>query len=165
MRIIAILSLLLLLVTGCGSKNTETAEAPEAAPAAVEAEVAQEADPVGTVVFTDGSTLEFTEFKQDDPVYLHISGKLNGRTSTLIQMTRVDDIRTWKGITFESPDTFSVVYRNNKEFRFTDATLTIGGEGDTISFMNKEPGEDLKEVSVPKGNIKLISFTPLREED
>lgn len=164
MRIIAILSLLLLLVTGCGSKNTDTAEAPEATPAAVEAEIMQEAEPVGTVVFIDGSTLELTSFKQDDPIYLYITGKMNGRTSTLIQMTRVDDIRAWKGITLESPDTFSIVTRNNKEFRFTDATLTIGGEGDVITFMNKEAGAELKEVSVPKANIKLISFTPLKQD-
>lgn len=165
MRIIAILSLLLLLVTGCGSKNTEPAEAPATAASATETESVKPALPVGTVVFADGSTLELTSFLQGDPILLRITGKLSGRTPTLIQMTRVDDLRSWRGITFESPDTFSVSYRNNKEFRFTDATLTIGGEGDVITFMNKEVGEELKEVSVPKANIKLISFTPVPQED
>lgn len=164
MRIFAILPLLMLLLAGCGAKNTETAEQPADKPAAT-AKQAIKPEPVGTVVLTDGSTVELTEFKQGDPVLIHISGKLNGRTSTLIRMTREDDIRTWKGITFESPDTFTIVTRSNKEFPFANSSIYIGGKSeDVISFITKVPGESAKEVSVPKSSIKLIGFTPLREQ-
>lgn len=159
MRIIAIISLLMLLLTGCATTKggNEPAESSGAETTAIE-----RAQPIGTVVLRDGSTMELTSFKKTAPHYLRITGKLNGRSSTLIQMTRVDDIRGWKGISFENPATFTIRTQEGKEHPFTDGQVFVGGESEeSFTFMSIASGSsEEKESVVPKSEVKLIVFNP-----
>jgi len=169
MRTIAIISLLMLFLTGCAASDPKMEEltAPQPAAEAIEESIVQEAvDPVGTIVLKDGTAIELTSFKPMGIYYIHITGKLNGRSSTLIQLTRVDDMRNgWRGISFETPDTFTIRTQNNKEFKFTDARIFIGGDSeDSFSFMSTRIGStEPEEMTVPKSEVNLIVFKPIEQ--
>lgn len=160
MRSVVAISLILLFLSGCGSSRSP--QTPEEA--VIPMPKMDEGAPIGTVVFRDGSTLELASLNKMDEFYIHITGKLNGRASTLIQLTRVDDLRAWKGITFEDQRTFTIVTRANKEFRFTDGNMYIGNGSDaSYTFMTSTPGSlAQEEISVPKSEVKLININEPR---
>jgi len=160
MRITIILSLLLFLLVGCGTKNAEVVEKPVPQTEDIVVDEVIGFDPVGTIVLLDGSTVELTKFKKLGAFLFHISGKLNGRSSTLIQFTRRDDLHTLKGISFENPTTITIHSRKNKEFRITDARVFIGSESEeTFTFLKAKVGSlETEEITLPKSEVKLISF-------
>lgn len=189
MRTIFLTLMLLLTLTACGGKEDvptdpagETAATEEAVaePAAEEAapvsDAAEEtslvdadilADPLGEVHMVDGTVLELTKLKRIGKYYMYIVGKLNGRSSTVISFTRLDDIRYWKGMSFTDPYNFVIVTGRDKELRFEDSRIYIGSDShDTFTFYTLDAsGYDIELKTVNKKDVKLIAIAPKKEED
>lgn len=118
-------------------------------------------DPVGTIRLKDGTTHELTKLKTIGKYYIYIVGKLGGRSSTVISLTRLRDLRRWKTIVFKDPHTFTITSQNDKELVFTDAYLFIGSDSaTTYSFISANPmtfeDEDLEVKKLDVVGIEII---------
>jgi len=143
----------------------EPAEAPapaEGAPEAAPAEAVQPEDsgPVGELHTSDGNIYEILALPRFGKFYLYLSGKLNGRTSTIISPTRMSDVKRWAGISFDGNNTITIITTAKKELQFTDAHLYIGSiSADTFSFLITDPVNYDKVVkTVNKTDVKVIVF-------
>lgn len=93
-------------------------------------------DPLGTMTLRDGSVLEIMEFVKLGKFYIYLSGKLNGRSSTVVSFTRLSDLQLWASISFRDQHTLTVVDRGRKEMFFTDARLYLGSDSpNTYTFV------------------------------
>lgn len=180
MRTIAVILMLLLTLTACAGKEDVPAD-PAAADAATEqatpanenqapeeeqAPAPEMAGPVGAVHMADGTVRELTRFEMLGKYYIYISGKLNGRSSTIISLTRLDDILHWRAIVFEDEHTITIIAGQDKRLRFTDARVYIGNDSyDTFSFHSAPPSSLVTElVTVDKKDVKAISFNQPKKD-
>ena len=175
MRTLFIALLIALTLAACSAKDTTTEE-PVAETAAVAettppAEAAQGPTstltitdvvpdgPVGTVQLTNGSTVELTRLIKLGNYYLYITGKLNGRSSTVISLTRFSDIQRWESFVFKDPNTFTITTKTGKELAFTDARLYLGnGESKTYTFMTIDDRYNTVETTIPKAEVAIIKL-------
>lgn len=193
MRTIFLTLMLLITLTACGGKEDvptdpagETATTEQAAETPAEGEAAQAdeastetndeksivdadimADPMGEVHMVDGRVLELSKFKKIGNYYMYITGKLNGRSSTVISFTRIDDIRYWKGISFTDPHNFVIVTGKDKELRFEQSRIYIGSDSpETFTFYTLDSsGFDIELITVNKRDVKLIAISPQKEDN
>ena len=133
------------------------AEAPAETPAA---EAAVPSGPVGEMHMADGTIIEILSLQKIGKFYLYISGKLDGRTSTVLSPTRLEDIKRWAGIAFQDQRTLTIVTKGEKELNFTDARLYLGSDDPTsYSFMGTDPNTyEESVITVKKADVKAISF-------
>ncbi|NDV19937.1 hypothetical protein GO013_10940 [Pseudodesulfovibrio sp. JC047] len=172
MRTIFIALMLALTLAACGTKD-ETPESPVTPPDAAATQdqsPTQAADPtavadpipegpVGTMQLADGSTLVITELVKLDKFYLYLSGKLNGRSSTIVSFTRFSDLRGFNAFVFKDQNNFIITTKRGKELVFTDAHVYIGNDSpDTYSFYIMDENLDKKLVTVPKKDVATIKI-------
>lgn len=174
MRTVSVLLLFLVLLAGCAGKSDQSMNAGEHA-ANGETMTGEPAEgvtestlaghetlftPVGSLFLHDGSTVEITDFERMGKYLIYINGELNGRTPTIISITRQDDLWNWKVLIFEEDGSLVIRTRANKELRFTNANVYLGtAEHDEYSFFRRNSMNlELEEVSVDKSRVKAISF-------
>lgn len=115
--------------------------------------------PVGTVQLTNGSTIELTELVKLGNYYVYISGKLNGRSSTLVSLTRFRDLQQWDSIVFSDPRTFVITTKKGKEWSFEDAALYLGTDKPGLyAFHTLNTRYDKILVEIPKDEVAIITF-------
>lgn len=87
------------------------------------------AGPVARVQLRDGSTLTVDSLeKLGGDYWIYITGKLNGRSSTVVSLTRFRDLMQWKSIVFKDPHSFIITTRHGQEWHFEDANLYLGSD-------------------------------------
>lgn len=120
-------------------------------------------DPIGEVKMMDGSTFPISKMERIGKYYIYISGKLNGRSSTVISLTRMNDLRKWLGFTFTDPKTFSIVTQAEKQLSFADSRVYIGsGSHDSYTFWTVNPNNFQEEkITVKKKDVHMIVFKPV----
>ncbi|CCH49350.1 hypothetical protein [Pseudodesulfovibrio piezophilus] len=123
-------------------------------------------DPLGDIRLVDGTVLELTQLEPIGKYYVYLSGKLNDRSSTVISLTRIKDLRRWKSITFPEPRTVVITTRDEKELKFTSAALYFGNDSyDTYTFRVTPPGSYQSEITeVKKKDVIAINFNPLKNQ-
>lgn len=191
MRTIVFLMLLLLTLAACAGKEdmtpeeaaqieaaeAEGAEAGEAAQADAAADAdSQEAlpeatldenlqlDPIGEMKLKDGTTLNIFRLEKLDKYYIYIVGKLNGRSSTVISLTRVRDIRRWQGIQFADPGTFVIFGKDDNKLNFSDSRLYLGTDSNEIyRFWTMADNYQEQLVEVRKADVAQIAFKPVED--
>ncbi|MGL1863382.1 MAG: hypothetical protein OCC46_12730 [Pseudodesulfovibrio sp.] len=184
MRTIFFTLILMLTLVGCGGKNDApidsnatdvAAESSEEAATAQDEEISSAAEvvalndavgidvdtiiePVGEVHLFDGTIIELTMFEKIGKYYIYISGKLNGRSSTVISLTRLDDLKRWAGIQFKDKNTFSILTKGEKELAFEDSRIYLGSASHTtFTFHTADPDTyELSKVEVKKEDVKVI---------
>lgn len=115
--------------------------------------------PVGTVQLTNGNTMELTELIKLGDYYLYISGRLNGRSSTVVSLTRYRDLQKWDSIVFKDPRTFVITSKKGKEWAFEDSTLYLGTDKPGLyAFQTLNTRYDKVTVEIPKDQIAIITF-------
>ena len=171
------LALLLAMSLAACSAKDETAQQPvlDEAAAAQETPVAdadkspssthtiQEeipAGPVGQVRLKDGTTIKIEALqKLGDDYWIYVSGKLNGRSSTVVSLTRFRDLMNWPSISFKDQHTFTITNRQGKEWVFEDANLYLGdGKADSYAFFVLNDRYDKILTQVPKSEVVGIAF-------
>ncbi len=176
-----LLTLLLLTLIACAGKEdvpvdgaaTESTQAEESAQAeeSVDEAAATGADeiagvameevatgPIGNIRLRDGSVIEIIEFKKLGKYYLYISGKLNGRSSTVISFTRLRDVQHWAMFEFKDPYNFIITTRKGNELRFLDSRIYIGSKShETYSFYTTN-GFEKELIKVEKADVASITI-------
>lgn len=191
MRTIVFLMLLLITLTACAAKEemtpeeaaqieaaeAEGADAGEAAQADAAADADSEEalpeatldenlqlDPIGEMKLINGKTYNIFRLEPLDKYYIYIVGKLNGRSSTVISLTRIRDLRRWAGISFKDPSSFVIVTQGEKELSFTDSRMYIGSSSnETFSFWTMEEDYSESLIEVNKKDVSMIAFKPVEE--
>ena len=124
-------------------------------------------DPVGEIVLKDDRVLELSKLEKiGKHFYLYINGKLNGRSSTVISFTRLDDLQHWKGISFADKNNFMVVTGQDKQLKFLESSIYIGNDSpDTFTFHTLKEGTYSTElVTIQKNDVKRISFNQKKDD-
>ncbi|BCS89061.1 hypothetical protein [Pseudodesulfovibrio sediminis] len=117
------------------------------------------AGPAGSVQLKDGTILELTKFNKIGKYYIYISGNLNGRSSTVISLTRFQDVARWKTIMFKGKENFLILSKQGKELAFLNSYLYIGNDsGDTYSFYTTTRDLKVKLVEVKKDDVASINI-------
>ncbi|OIQ49931.1 hypothetical protein BerOc1_01859 [Pseudodesulfovibrio hydrargyri] len=116
--------------------------------------------PVGQVQLRDGTTLKIEALqKQGDDYWIYVYGKLNGRSSTVVSLTRFRDLMNWPSIVFKDPHTFTITNRQGKEWAFEDANLYLGdGEPGKYAFYVLDDRYNKVLTQVPKSDVANIAF-------
>lgn len=116
------------------------------------------AGPFGEIHMTDGRGMEISKLKRFGKYYIYISGKLNGRASTVISLTRLSDIRHWAAIVFKDENTFTIHTKNKKELNFQDGHVYLGSDSPTdYTFVGISASSYAQEeMSVKKPTVKAI---------
>lgn len=122
--------------------------------------------PVGDIRMANGSVLELTSLDKIGKYYIYISGKLNGRSSTVISFTRLDDLARWKSITFQDPHNFTITTRGDQQLNFMDSRVYIGSDShETYTFQTTpESSYQAEQITVKKQDVKVINFTQPTED-
>lgn len=122
--------------------------------------------PFGSMELTDGTVVEITELERLSKYYIYITGKLNGRASTVISLTRLSDLRHWKQIHFQNPKTFTIVNRQDKELFFTDCRIYLGSSShDSFTFITTNPANYKEEpITIKKSDVKTININQPKPE-
>jgi len=183
MRTIIIALMLVLTLAACGTKDDSVeSPMPDADTAEQAATPAQEqtpvqpsddqgpkstntlkdeipAGPVGTLQLANGSTMEITELIKLGKYYLYMSGKLNGRSSTVVSFTRFSDFKHFEAFIFKDQHNFIVTTKKGKELIFMDARIYMGSDSaDTYSFYSVDENLDKKLVTVKKSDVATIKI-------
>ncbi len=194
MRTIVFIMMLLLTLTACASKDemtpeeagqieaaeVEGAEASETAQEEAEADTGEDAaagpeatlsddfqlDPIGEMKMVDGTVISIAKLEKIGSYYIYIAGKLNGRSSTIMSLTRMRDVRRWAGIAFDDMKTFTLATQKDKQLSFTDSRVYIGsGSHDTYTFWTMNPDNyQVEKITVKKKDVKMIAFKPIEED-
>jgi hypothetical protein len=117
-------------------------------------------EPVGTMIMRDGTTYEIAELVKLDKYFIYIVGKLNGRSSTVISLTRLSDLQLWASIQFKDPKNFTIISKNKKELFFADARLYLGSDSaTTYTFITTNPNNfQPVTIEVQKKNVQAITI-------
>jgi uncharacterized lipoprotein len=116
--------------------------------------------PIGQVQLRDGTTIKIEALqKLGDDYWIYVSGKLNGRSSTVVSLTRFNDLMNWPSIVFRDPHSFTITNRNGREWTFEDANLYLGeGKAGTYAFYVLNDRYDKVLTEVPKSDVVTIAF-------
>jgi len=114
--------------------------------------------PIGNIRLADGSALELTKFEKIGKYYIYISGKLNGRSSTVVSFTRLSDLKHFASIRFKDQHTFTIITKGEKELHFADSRVYIGSDSPTTyTFHTTRPDSYKTElIEVNKADVKEI---------
>lgn len=122
-------------------------------------EEAEYAGPVGNIRLKDGSAIEITELEKLGKYYIYISGKLNGRASTVISLTRLKDLKRWASFTFKDPYNFIITTKSGKDLRFLDSRIYIGSDShETFSFYTTTNDYQKKLIEINKADVTSINI-------
>lgn len=113
--------------------------------------------PFGEARMSDDTGLEIAELQKIGDLYwIYIAGKLNGRASTVISLTRMEDLKKWAVVLFNSPNDFTIISKSQKKWHFTEARMYLGSDSAThYSFYITNPNTFNKELfTVEKDKIK-----------
>ncbi|WP_272698803.1 hypothetical protein [Desulfovibrio sp. Fe33] len=174
MRTLLLALMLALALAACSSKD-EAAQLP-VPDEATAAESAAPADgqpissitiketipdgPVGRMQLTNGSTLEIDGLEKMGNYWIYLTGKLNGRSSTVVSLTRFRDLMNWQSIVFKDPHNFTITNKRGKEWVFEDANLYLGTDKhDAYSFFVLDDRYDRTLTEVKKSEVANISFS------
>ncbi|MEF2230339.1 MAG: hypothetical protein V3571_05375 [Pseudodesulfovibrio sp.] len=138
--------------------SSESAPPEAAAPEAKAEDVPS--GPIGELHMADGAIHEILALQKFGKFYFYLSGKLDGRTTTVLSPTRLEDVKRWAGIAFQDQNTLTIVTKGQKQLLFTDAHLYLGSDDpDSYSFMTTDPNtyEDVL-LSVKKADVKTIAI-------
>ncbi|MGE4421425.1 MAG: hypothetical protein AB7D39_03945 [Pseudodesulfovibrio sp.] len=118
------------------------------------------AGPVGKVQLKDGTTIQIEALeKLGGDYWIYVTGKLNGRSSTVVSLTRFRDLMNWRSISFKDPHTFTITTSHGKEWVFEDANLYLGdGKSNNYAFYVLNDRYDPVLTKVPKGEVVNIAF-------
>lgn len=181
MRTILMTLMLVLTLTACGGKEDVPVEDPNAQASTEETttetevvEEVEEADtqsdlgiegivkeelpdgPLGAIQLKDGTVIEIVGLKKLGKYYLYISGKLNGRSSTVVSLTRYRDLRRWGRFSFKDPNNFLIDTKAGQQLRFIDSRIYIGSDShETFSFYTTD-GFDKELIEVKKADVQTI---------
>lgn len=177
MRTLLLSLMLVLTLAACGTKDAAVEQpAADDAPQATVTEPAGPADggpistrviqetipdgPVGTVQLTNGNTMQIAGLeKLGGDYWVYVSGKLGGRTSTVISLTRFRDLMKWESVVFKDPHTFTIANQKGKEWTFEDANLYLGSDNpDTYAFYILDAHYDKVLTEVKKSEVANIAF-------
>ncbi len=161
MRTILLTLMLLFAFAACAQAQDDPAQeaAAEGGPAeGNEAKDEELVGPVGNIRLKDGSAIEITKLKKIGKYFIYISGKLNGKTSTIISFTRMRDIKRWESITFKDQYNFIISTKEGKKHRFLNSFVFLGSDShDTYSFYGtNENSLETKLIEVKKSDVALI---------
>ncbi len=148
------------------SAQAEAAAGAEAAASEAEAEddtvldIKLPDDPVGEVRMKDGTVYELTKLIPIGKYYIYIAGKFNGRSSTVVSLTRMSDIYKWKSIQFKDPHTFAILSQKDEQLTFMDARIYLGNDSaDTFTFLTvKDASYETEPVTVHKADVAFINI-------
>lgn len=181
MRTILITLMLAFTLTACGFfddsvEEPMTAQVP-GEPAAEKAATDAEAQPeglvrstyevkdippdghIGTLQLANGNNLEIIGLTKLGGYYVYITGELNGRTSTVISLTRFQDMKQWDAIIFKDENTFVITTKTGKEFVFMNARLFLGSDSNhTYGFYTFNDNYETVFVEVKKSDVATIKF-------
>lgn len=176
MRTLLLVLMLMLTLAACGTKN-DAVEQPVADGAPQQAaEPVAKTDgepvsthtiketipdgPVGTVQLTNGDKMQIAGLeKLGGDYWIYVSGKLNGRSSTVVSLTRFRDLMHWESIVFKDTHTFTITNQKGKEWSFENANLYLGSDKpDTYSFYTMDSNYDKVLFEVKKSDVANISF-------
>lgn len=175
MRTTLLALLITLTLVACGAKDDSMEQpVPEPAPATADAspqapngkpvstnalkDVVPEG-PVGTLQLGNGDTVEIAELIKLDNYYIYITGKLNGRSSTVISLTRFRDLQRWEAFIFKDPNNFTITTKEGKSLDFAGANLYLGsGDGDTYSFYTLDDRYNKVLYEVKKSDVASIQI-------
>lgn len=176
MRNILLALMLVLTLAACSAKDEGAQQpVPDAPPTAAAEPAPAEANdgpastraikdvipegPVGTVQLTNGNTMELTGLIKLGNYYVYISGKLNGRSSTVVSLTRFRDLQNWASIIFKDPRTFLITTKKGKEWSFEDAALYLGTDKPGVyAFQTLNTRYDKITAEIPKDEVAVITF-------
>lgn len=169
MRTIFLTLLMIMTLAACGGKNT--APETDAANATADNATIPEGDesldaildiqfePIGTFILTDGTEVPLVEFKKIGKYYIYMTGKLDGRASTVISLTRQDDMSGWAGIAFRGPHEFVIVTRDEKKLHFTDARIFIGSDShESFTFITSGENYTTHPIDVKKEDVSALKL-------
>ncbi|HKI81131.1 MAG TPA: hypothetical protein VKA04_05750 [Pseudodesulfovibrio sp.] len=116
--------------------------------------------PVGQVQLKDGTTIKIEALqKLGGDYWIYVTGKLNGRSSTVVRLTRFHDLMNWPSVVFKDPHTFTITTRQGKEWGFEDANLYLGdGKADSYAFYVLDARYNKVLTQVPKSEVVNIAF-------
>lgn len=115
--------------------------------------------PMGVMQLKDGTRVEITELIKIKGYYMYVSGKLNGRSSTVVSFTRFRDLHNWGAITFKDQNTFNVTTKRGKELAFTNGRLYLGTDNpEHYAFITTNYNLDTVRIEVKKSEVALIKF-------
>lgn len=121
--------------------------------------------PLAAVRLRDGTQYEIIQFEKLGKYYLYITGKLNGRSSTVICLTRFQDLQKWDSITFQDQYNFTIATRNEKSLRFLNSRMYMGSSShDTFTFYVPN-GMDNQRIEVKKRDVEAIMIAPPPKDD
>jgi len=114
---------------------------------------------VGSVQLINGNKMELTKLIKLGTYYIYITGKLNGRASTVISLTRFQDLRKWESFVFTSPTEFTINTRAGKTLKFTDAHLYLGeGSLEAYKFITIDNRYNEVPAEVKKSDVANITI-------
>lgn len=115
-------------------------------------------EPLGSLTLRNGTVYEIMDFKKLHNYFIYIAGKLNGRSSTIISLTRLSDLQEWSSISFKDPHTFTIMDKKKKELFFAESRLYLGTDSPTtFTFITVNPNSFQPEVvEVNKKDVKSI---------
>ncbi|ADU64288.1 MAG: hypothetical protein KUA35_01395 [Pseudodesulfovibrio sp.] len=115
-------------------------------------------EPLGSVTLNNGTVHNIMDFQKLGKYFIYIAGKLNGRSSTIISLTRLTDLQNWSSIAFKDPHTFTIVDKKKKELFFAESRLYLGTDSPaTYTFISMNPNNFQPEViEVNKRDVKSI---------
>jgi hypothetical protein len=115
-------------------------------------------EPLGSITLRDGTVYEIMDFVKLGKYYIYISGKLNGRSSTVVSLTRLSDLQDWAAINFKDQYTFTLVDKRKKELFFAESRVYLGTDSPTTyTFVTVNPSNFQAEtVVVNKKDVKSI---------
>lgn len=115
-------------------------------------------EPLGSMTLRDGTVYEIMDFVKLGKYYIYISGKLNGRSSTVVSLTRLSDLQDWAAINFKDQYTFTLVDKRKKELFFAESRVYLGTDSPaTYTFITVNPSNFQAEtVVVNKKDVKSI---------
>ncbi|EGB15508.1 hypothetical protein DND132_2304 [Pseudodesulfovibrio mercurii] len=116
--------------------------------------------PLGQVQLRNGSTLKIDALqKLGGDYWVYVTGKLNGRSSTVVSLTRFRDLMNWQSIVFQDPHTFTITNRQGKEWAFEEANFYLGSDKPgTYAFYVLDDRLDQVLTEVDKGEVANIDF-------
>ena len=175
MRIKLFVFMMILTLAACGGKNDApvdpaaengtTLSLPADDQGLGDAVLDIQFDPIADFGMKSGERIPIVEFKKLGKYFVYISGKLNGRASTVISITRLDDFRRWAGIAFKDPHNFVIITRDSKQLNFTDARIFIGSDSyDTFTIVTSGDNYTTKTIEVNKADISTLKLLRLEEE-
>jgi len=116
--------------------------------------------PVARVQLRNGTTMIVDSLeKLGGDYWIYVTGKLNGRSSTVVSLTRFHDLMQWKDIVFKDPHSFVITTRRGQEWHFEEANVYLGSDKPgTYAFYVLDDRYDPVLTEVEKSEVANIAM-------